>query len=231
MRALQPLAQQPRPQPADEPRFRALLGPDDWARLPGPVRRRFSVKLAHAQSLVFVGEVAETRMTAAGRVFGFLGRLIGAPLPLAPGGRTAAVVMVTEDETIGGQLWTRAYSRPGAFPQVIHSAKRFTGPTGLEECVGGAVGMRLTLHIVQRALVFRSAGYFLRLGRWRVPLPGFLMPGRIEVAHREERDGRFSFTLSVRHPLFGEIIRQAAFFTDPQPLSVARVPTSTGRGS
>lgn len=202
---------------ADEPRFRALLDAGDWRQLPTPVRRRFSVKLGHAQSLVYVGEVAYTHMTCAGRIFGFLGRAIGSPLPLAPGGRTAAAVMVTEDEAIGGQLWTRAYSRPGAFPQVIHSAKRFAGPTGLEECVGCGVGMHLTLHVVQRALVFRSAGYFLRFGRWRVPLPQFLMPGCIEVAHREERDGRFSFTLTVRHALFGEMIRQVAFFSDPPP--------------
>jgi len=209
----------PRPMPvADEPRFRALIDPQLWQQLPGPVQRRFSAKLAHAQSLVFVGEVAETRMTVVGRLFGFLGRLIGSPLPLAPGGRAAAAVMVTEDEAIGGQLWTRAYSRPGAFPQVIHSAKRFAGITGLEECVGCGIGMNLTLHVAHRALVFRSAGYFLRCGRWRVPLPGFLMPGRIEVAHREERDGRFSFTLSVRHSVFGEIIRQVAFFSDPPVL-------------
>ncbi len=205
-------------QAGDEPRFRALIDPQLWQQLPRPIQRRFSVKLAHAQSLVFVGEVAETQMTAVGRLFGFLGRFIGSPLPLAPGGRAAAAVMVTEDEAIGGQLWTRAYSRPGAFPQVIHSAKRFAGATGLEECVGCGVGMDLTLHVAHRALVFRSAGYFLRCGRWRLPLPSFLMPGRIEVAHREERDGRFSFTLSVRHPLFGEVIRQVAFFSDPPAL-------------
>lgn len=213
----------PRTQPliADEPRFRALLHPADWAALPPPIRRRFSVKLEHAQTIVYVGEVAQTRMTLAGRCFGWLGRLIGAPLPLAPGGRTAAAVMITEDETLGGQLWTRIYARPGRFAQVIHSAKRFAGATGLEECVGAGVGMRLTLHVEHRALVFRSAGYFLKLGSQRVALPGWLMPGRMEIVHREERGGHFSFTLTVTHPLFGEMIRQVAFFNDPPSLGCA----------
>lgn len=206
---------------ADEPRFRALVDPADWAALPALVRRRFSIKLEHAQTLVYVGEVAETRMTLAGRCFGWLGLLIGAPLPLAPGGRTAAAVMITEDETLGGQLWTRIYARPGKFAQVIHSAKRFAGATGLEECVGAGVGMRLTLHVEHRALVFRSAGYFLTLGARRLPLPGWLMPGRMEIVHREERGGHFSFTLKVTHPLFGEMIRQIAFFRDPPTLTTA----------
>jgi len=45
-----------------------------------------------------------------------------------------------------------------------------------------------------------------------------LSPGRMEVVHREERDGRFSFTLTVRHRWFGELIHQVAFFRDaPAP--------------
>lgn len=221
MKALQSLAHFPLTEAHDEPRFRALLDATDWTALPAPVRRRFSVKLAHAQTLVYVGEVAETRMTLAGRCFGWLGRLIGAPLPLAPGGRTAAAVMITEDETIGGQLWTRIYARPGKFAQVIHSAKRFAGTTGLEECVGAGVGMRLTLRVEHRALVFRSAGYFLAIGSRRLPLPSLLMPGSMEIVHREERGGHFSFTLTVTHPLFGEMIRQVAFFRDPPALTAA----------
>lgn len=221
MNSVQSVAHLPLPAATDEPRFRALLDPADWAALPAPVRRRFSIKLEHAQTLVYVGEVAETRMTFAGRCFGWLGRLIGAPLPLAPGGRTAAAVVITEDEALGGQLWTRIYSRPGKFAQVIHSAKRFAGTTGLEECVGAGVGMRLTLHVEHRALVFRSAGYFFTLGARRLPLPALFVPGRMEIVHREERGGHFSFTLTVTHRLFGEMIRQIAFFRDPPSLSSA----------
>jgi hypothetical protein len=221
MNTVPSVAQLQQPVATDEPRFRALLDPADWAALPPPVRRRFSIKLEHAQTLVYVGEVAETRMSFAGRCFGWLGRLIGAPLPLEPGGRTAAAVMITEDETLGGQLWTRIYARPGKFAQVIHSAKRFTGSTGLEECVGAGVGMRLTLHVEHRALVFRSAGYFLALGSRRLPLPALLMPGRMEIVHREERGGHFSFTLTVTHPWFGAMIRQVAFFHDPPSLTAA----------
>lgn len=195
-------------------RFQALLPPADWASLPAPVQRRFSVRLEHAQNAVYVGEVAETRVSFAGRVFAQLARLIGAPLPFESGGRVASAVMVAEDEQIGGQLWTRVYARDGEFPQVIHSAKRFDGPTGIEECVRFGVGMALTIHVESRALVFRSAHYFVRLGGRRLHIPDWLTPGRLEVVHREERDGRFSFTLTVRHRLFGEIIRQIAFFRD-----------------
>ena len=199
--------------PLDE-RFSRLLPPADWARLPGPVRRRFSRHLGPTETALYVGEVASTRLTLVGRLLGQLARVIGAPLPLAPSGRVAAAVVVTEDAALAGQIWTRLYARPGRPPQVIHSTKRFAGPTGLEECVGGGVGMRLCLTVEHRALVFRSAGFFIRIAGRTLALPAWLTPGAVEVVHREERDGAFSFTLSVVHPWCGAVIRQVAFFRD-----------------
>jgi hypothetical protein len=209
---------------ASDPRFRALLPPDAWASLPAPVRRRFGERLAPLESAGYVGEVACTRLNAFGWVYAQCARLVGAPLPLASGGRVPAAVVVTEDASAGGQSWTRLYARPGRAPQLIHSAKRFAGPTGLEECVGRGVGMRLTIAVENRALVFRSRGFFVRmLGReWR--LPGWLAPGVVEVVHREERDGRFSFTLRVDHAWFGCVVEQVAFFADARTDAPGKAP-------
>lgn len=218
--------------PAGEPmvrdsRFARLLAPADWARLPAPIRRRFGTRLAAATVALYVGEVAATRVSVAGRVFGQLARFIGAPLPLSSGGRVAACVVVTADGTGDDQHWTRIYARPGRLPQVIHSTKRFAGPTGLEECVGGGVGvgvgMSLQLGVERRTLVFRSTGFFVRIGAASIPIPAWLTPGVIEVRHREERGGRFSFTLTVSHPWLGVMVHQTAFFEDrPAVTPVAR---------
>jgi len=195
-------------------RFRNLLDSREWSKLPWPIQRRFTHALADGESSVFLGEVAETRLSLFGRLISRVLLLFGAPLPLQPTHRTSAAVIVTEDHASGGQLWTRIYGRIGRFPQVIHSAKCFSGPTGLEERVGGGLGMALTAHVENRALVFRSAWYFLRVFALTLRVPSMLSPGRLEVVHREERDGCFSFTLTIHHPLFGEVVRQAAFFKD-----------------
>jgi hypothetical protein len=199
-------------------RFRTLVGEEAWGRLPEAVRRRFSKRLADGETVVYEGRVARTELTRAGRVLAFLARAIGGPLPMTRGATGPAVVVVTEDKGLGGQSWTRIYARAGGFPQVVHSAKRFCGPTGLEEYVGRGVGMMLAVAVVDGALVFRSSGYFLEIGRWHLRFPRAFEPGLMEIVHRDEEQemggGAFSFRLRLTHPLFGQMLDQLAYFRD-----------------
>jgi hypothetical protein len=195
-------------------RFRTLVGEGAWAQLPEAVRRRFSKCLAPGEMLFYPGDVVATDLSVAGRVLSFLARAIGSPLPLTNGATGPALVVVTEDALLGGQSWLRIYSRPGRFPQAIHSAKRFWGPTGLEEYVGCRIGMALRVTVEEGALIFRSAGYFLELVGLRLPLPRVLHPGRMQIEHRDRGDGSFDFSLTLTHPLLGRLVHQLAVFHD-----------------
>ena len=223
-----------RPEPSSEPRleigdlrFRALMTEEDWASLPLAIRRRFSNRLAGGQTIVYAGETLETWMSRAGWWLAPAARLIGGPLPLtrdiqgrstrAPIVHVASVVTVTEDIATGGQIWTRLYARRKSFPQVIHSCKRFAGPTGLEEYVGRGIGMTLTVYAREGALVFRSKNYFLELFGRRLCLPEWLTPGTLYVTHAELPDGKFGFTLQIFHPRFGLLLRQMAIVREIAP--------------
>lgn len=202
-----------RASPADN-RYRRLLGEAAWRRLPEAVRRRFSRHLAADQQIIYRGEVVCMELSRCGRALAQLARLAGAPLPFTPDALGPCVVVVTASEGLGGQIWSRSYPRPGRFPQVIHSAKRFAGPTGLEEMLGLGLVMRLTLAEDAGQLVFRSAGYALRLAGRDLKVPDWLSPGRCMVTHRAETDDRFSFTLTLDHPWLGRLLRQVAFFEE-----------------
>jgi hypothetical protein len=195
-------------------RFRALLGAAEWARLPAAVRRRFSTKAFTGQSLVYVGKVTESRMTRIGWALAQACRLIGGPLPTGSDTGTASVVTITDDARAGGQIWTRLYSRSAGFPQVIHSAKRFAGPTGLEEHVGYGVGMTLAIAVEAGTLVFRSVRYFVEIVGRRCYLPDWLTPGRLTVRHVPIDQSRFVFSLAIDHPRFGRILHQAVQFEE-----------------
>ncbi|MEM7780369.1 MAG: DUF4166 domain-containing protein [Pseudomonadota bacterium] len=195
-------------------RFRQLLGAAGWDALPAPVRKRFGKRLSAGQSANYVGHVNECRMSLSGRILAQACRLIGAPLPLERDGGVAAMVSVTEDGKSGGQVWTRMYARKRGFPQVIHSAKRFAGPTGLEEYLGRGIGIALNVSAVPGGIRFSSDHYCIAIGPMRLRLPALIAPGQLHIDHIERGDGEFTFTLSLNHALLGEVIHQECRFCD-----------------
>ena len=196
----------------DDRRFHDLLPDEDWGRLPLAIWRRFSKRFAEGETVVYVGTIEEASFSRAGWWLAQLARVIGGPLPLCA--ETGVPMVVTVTEASGGQIWTRICARSNGFPQVIHSAKRFAGPTGLEEYVGYGVSMALRISVEHEALVFRSVGYCLQIGPLRLPLPPRFTPGDLTVTHSDLGGGVFRFTLEIVHPRFGMLIRQSAIFRE-----------------
>jgi hypothetical protein len=197
-----------------EERYRRCLGDAAWFRLPAAVRRRFSKCLAEGEQTIYRGEVVDMELSRLGWALAQAVRLFGAPLPFTREALGPCVVVVTEAAALGGQIWSRSYPRPGRFPQVVHSAKRFAGPTGIEEYLGRGMVMRLTLVEEAGQMVFRSAGFALEIAGRTVRVPDWLMPVRCTVIHRAETDDRFSFALTLEHRWFGRLLHQVAFFRD-----------------
>jgi hypothetical protein len=195
-------------------RFAALLTVDEWNALSGDVRHRFSKRVADEKSIVYAGEVVEARFSIWGWLLAQAVRMIGAPLPLHADTGVPAVVTVTEDSRVRGQIWTRLYGRRRGFPQIIHTSKRFQGPSGIEEYLGYGVGMSLAVRVENGAIVFRSVDYFLDLFGLRLTLPDILRPGDLTITHAESGAGRFSFTLLLEHKCLGLLIRQHAIFRE-----------------
>jgi len=201
--------------PIADSRFHILVGPKNWNRLPATIRQRFGKRVRGGDSVTYQGIVSAMQMNWAGRVFAQAARLIGAPLTydLSSVGRPA-VVIVTEDIAGDGQFWVRQYGRQSGFPQVVHSSKRFAGPTGLEEYIGYGIGMALKVEASETALLFKSDHYFLSILGRRVRLPKHLSPGALVVGHHDLADGKFRFSLSLKSKLFGQLIHQDAIFED-----------------
>lgn len=196
-------------------RFRALLGEEAWATLPEAVRLRFSHRYAGGRTVAYAGVVDEIRISLPGLLVSRLVRLLGGPLPMHRETGVPTVVTVTEDVPTGGQVWSRLFARRKGFPQVIHSAKRFSGPTGLEEVVGFGIGMALAVGVNADGITFSSRGYFWQpFGGRRIPVPRWLTPGDLVVTHEDGGSGTFRFTLSLRHPLLGELVSQTASYRE-----------------
>ena len=199
-------------------RFRRLVGEESWDRLPEAVRARFACRAAGGRTILYAGTIVEARMSRLGWWLAQAARLVGAPLPLGCDTQVPAAVSVTEDPSTGGQCWTRIYGRARGFPQAIHSAKRFAGPTGLEEYLGLGFGIALVLRVEDGALHFDSDHYFVGRGAFRLRIPAWLATGHMRVSHADVGGGRFTFVLSLQHPWFGALVHQVGLFHErPEP--------------
>ena len=190
----------------------ALLGPAAWSRLPEAVRRRFA--RGHGDA-VYEGTLA-LHCSAIGRCFALASRLLGGPLTAERAPAVPAHVRVRGDGR-GGMVWERHLRVAGGKRErIVRSTKLADGASGLVERTDGGLAMVLSVFEEEGALVFESRRYFLALGRWRLPVPMLLTPGVCRVEHHDEGGGRFRFTLSMVHPLWGETFHQTGVFTDPQ---------------
>jgi len=202
------------PRPLLDLRFRRLIGREAWDGLPHAVRHRFSKRLSGDAVALYRGRVVRTDFSPLGWLLAQALRIIGAPLPVSRDTDIPAVVSVSEDHRSGGQVWSRLYGRRNGFPQVIHSAKRFAGTTGLEEYVGHGIGMALKVEALADGLRFISDHYFLTIAGHRLRLPRWIEPGRTIVEHHDLGHGCFRFSLTLRHTLLGCLVEQHALFRD-----------------
>ena len=202
------------PAPLADLRFLRLIGREAWEKLPAAVQARFAKRLSGDAVALYRGRVIRSGFSPTGWMLSQLLRLVGAPLPISRDTDVPAVVSVSEDGAGGGQVWSRLYGRRAGFPQVIHSAKRFAGPTGLEEYIGRGIGMALNVDAMADGLRFSSDHYFLLVRGKRLRLPAWLGPGLTVVEHHDLGSGCFIFSLSLVHPLFGLLVEQHALFHD-----------------
>lgn len=193
--------------------YRSLLGEAAWQNLHAHIRHRFSLEYLH-RPVTYTGVMELVYLSAAGKLLAQVCRLIGTPLALHSANDVQMRVDVYADEKRGGIAWERHYLYRDFRPDRVVSTKRIYPARGLVELVGGGFGMYLLVSVVDKAIVFRSSGYFWQLGKSRITLPSFLSPGNTTVMQKAFDDGRFQFTLDVDHPLLGKVCQQRGIFSE-----------------
>jgi hypothetical protein len=192
--------------------LQSVLGQAAWARLPEAVRVRFAEP---AVAIDYVGKFDVVRASWLGRLLAFACLLLGTPIVPRTGLCVPAIVHVGPTPT--GVAWNREYRWPNGGACLVRSTKTIDSRGGLVERLPAHLCM--PLHVFERCgvLHFVSRGYYFDFGqpdgrRFRVPLPILLSPGTTHVEHIDEAHGWFRFTMTVTHPLCGELFYQTGRF-------------------
>ena len=190
---------------------RHVLGAAAWLRLPAAVRERFA---DGAPDVTYAGAFEVVRASLLGRMFAWLGTLVGTPVVPRAGANVEARVRVRR--TARGVAWLREYFWPDGARHLVSSTKVVDGDSLIEKL---PARLNMPLHVFEEhgVLVFESRGYYFDLGA-HVPLPDFLSPGTTRVEHVDLGNGWFRFTMIVVHPWFGEMFFQTGRFCAAEEL-------------
>jgi len=196
---------------------RDVLGSEAWLRLPEAVRERFADANAVA---LYAGAFEVVRASALGRVFAWLGTLFGTPVAPRVADRVEALVRVRPHGD--GVAWDREYRWADGGHHVVRSTKVVDDNGNLIEKLPARLCMPLDTFEDGGVLHFVSRGYYFDLpfGRsgLKVWLPSLLSPGVTHVEHIDLGHGWFRFTMTVVHPLFGEMFFQTGRFSASEEL-------------
>jgi len=203
----------PRPRCAPPHTLRQLLGPSAWRRLPATVRVRFADA---ARAVDYAGVFEIVRASLLGRMIAWCCRLLGTPVVPRTGCNVPAVVHV--GPCARGVEWRREYRWPAHAPSIVRSTKVIDSDGALIERLPARLCMSLDVFERDGLLHFVSRGYFFDMEvpgtrrHVRLVLPRCLSPGTTHVEHIDEAEGWFRFTMTVSHPLFGELFYQTGRF-------------------
>ena len=192
--------------------YRRLLGEAAWHRLAPEIRARFSVKPGTNARIRYLGVMHRIELSLFGWLFAQACRLIGTPLAPFRGSNVPMTIDLVADKGMRGVAWQRRYHRAGGQDFVVRSTKCAANDGTFVEHIGAGFSMRLKLSVADKALKFRSVGYYVACWGIEVRIPDWLTPGVTTVTHRQLAGSEFRFTLSVTHPLLGRTIYQDGEF-------------------
>lgn len=193
--------------------LRDVIGADAWNRLPEAVRERFTDS---TQAVTYAGAFEVVHASAVGRVIAWLGTLFGTPV--APGVELNVEARVRVRPDDHGVVWDREYLWADGTRHLVRSTKVVTADGKLIEKLSARLCMPLDTFEDGGVLHFVSRGYYfdLRFGDaglgFRLWLPSLLSPGVTHVEHIDLGRGWFRFTMTVTHPLLGELFYQTGRF-------------------
>jgi len=187
--------------------MQTVLG-QDWAQLPPALRAHYtegsSVERGHL-------DIHFPRYLQP--LFRVL-HLMGALVPRRGCGVTTEV---RKQDTARGQAWQRRMRFADGQLLRFDSLWLASGHGTIIEYVNPLLALEMTPYVQGQALHYRGERFLLRLGRWQLPLPEWLLLGHTTIVEHAISNTRFAMDFRLTHPLLGEIFRYSGEFDTACP--------------
>lgn len=136
-------------------------------------------------------------------------RLVGALVDR----RGRQVATVVHKSVVGErQYWRRTITY--ADGKVVRFNSFWVAAAGNQviEFVNPVLGLQMAPYVEDGRLHYRGVCFIVKLGRWRLPIPEWLILGRTRIVEEAVDETHFVMDFRVTHPLLGQVFRYAGQF-------------------
>ena len=88
----------------------------------------------------------------------------------------------------------------------------YAGSNELIEYVNPFLGLRMSVHIENNELHYEGRNFVVKLGKWLIPIPEWLVLGHTTIIETALSDNEFKMDFKLRHPILGVIFRYSGKF-------------------
>lgn len=120
---------------------------------------------------------------------------------------------VEKDVVADRQTWRRSVTFPDGELATFNSFWIPSGNNRLIEFVNPVMGLEMAVRVEGDALRYEGVRYVLKLGRWEVGVPEWLILGHTTIVERGLPTDSFAMDFRLTHPVFGEVFRYSGVFS------------------
>lgn len=113
----------------------------------------------------------------------------------------------------GRQFWHRTMQFPDGSRFGFNSFWISTGENRLLEFVNPIMGLEMAVQMRGDHLHYEGIRFVLRLGRFVIGLPEWMILGHTTIVERALPGNSFAMDFRLTHPIFGRVFRYAGIFT------------------
>lgn len=110
------------------------------------------------------------------------------------------------------QHWKRKIQFPDGKTIYFRSYWVTMGDNELIEYVNRFIGLRMRVEVKKQKLYYHGVSYVLKLGRFLLPIPEWLVLGHTTIVETALNENEFTIDFRLQHPLFGRLFRYAGTF-------------------
>lgn len=109
--------------------------------------------------------------------------------------------------------WHRSIRYPDT--KVVHfdSVWQLTPENHIIEFVNSLLGLQMVPEVKQGKMHYRGICFVMKLGRWLLPIPEWLVLGHTTIVEEAIDDTHFAMDFRLTHPLLGQLFRYSGVFS------------------